>query len=483
MEGKLTSIETLLSDPRVQARKSGPPDPEGTCVVYWMQRAQRGFDNPALDVAIEAANLLRKPIAVFFGLHPGYPNANLRHYTFLIEGIAGIKEAVEKRGACFVFRPFPNHNLIRFCEEVRPSLIVGDENPMRQPEAWRRSAAAKLRVPLWTVDADVIVPSRIFPKEEFAARTLRPKLHRLLPAFLTPLKNPKAAVRWETGRAPETEALDEKELLARLPLDRSAQAVSHYKGGSTVGKKLLKAFLSKGLDRYDADRNQPQLPGLSSMSAYLHYGHLGPHTIALAVRDADAPQAAKDAFLEELIVRRELAINFVLRNPNYDRLEGCNEWGLKTLREHEQDEREHTYTLEEFESAETHDPLWNAAQLEMVVSGKMHGYMRMYWAKKILEWTRTPEEAFDAAVILNDRYELDGRDPNGYTGIAWAIGGKHDRPWPPARPVFGLIRFMNANGCARKFDVKAYIRKIELLSGRAIADASGSGNQPNLFGT
>jgi deoxyribodipyrimidine photo-lyase len=479
----LASFETLLSDPRVLARKSGPADPDGKCVVYWMQRAQRGIDNPALDVAIEAANLLQKPVLVFFGLHPGYPNANLRHYSFLIEGVAGIKAAVERRGALFVFRPFPSHDLIRFCEEVRPSLVIGDENPMREPESWRRSAAAKLRVPLWTVDADVIVPSRFFPKEEFAARTLRPKIHRLLPAFLTPLKNPKAVVKWGTGRVPATETPDEKELLARLPLDRSAEPVNYYKGGSAAGMKLLKAFLNEGLSRYDADRNQPDLPGLSSMSAYLHFGHLGPHTIALAVRDADASPAAKDAFLEELIVRRELSINFVLRNPRYDRLAGCPEWGLKTLREHEQDEREHLYALEEFESAVTHDPLWNAAQLEMVVSGKMHGYMRMYWAKKILEWTRTPEEAFDAAVTLNDRYELDGRDPNGYTGIAWAIGGKHDRPWPPARPVFGLIRYMNDNGCARKFDVKAYIRKIETLSGRAIADESGSAKQPNLFGT
>lgn len=475
------SLETLLADPRVTVRNQATPDPEGTCVVYWMQRAQRGIDNPALDVAIEAANFLKKPVAVFFGLHPGYPNANLRHYAFLIEGIEGIRKAVEKRGAAFVFRPYPNHDLVRFCREVHPAVVVGDENPMREPEGWRRSAAAKLRVPLWTVDADVIVPSKLFPKEEFAARTLRPKLHRLLPAFLTPLKNPKAIIRWETDAAPASEPLDQQELLKRLPLDRSAQPVSHYLGGAAVGMKILKKFLGEGLAQYDSARNLPHLPGVSSLSPYLHFGQIGPHTIALAVQEADAPQAAKDVFLEEMIVRRELAINFVWRNPNYDRLKGCNEWALKTLREHAGDEREHLYTLEEFETAETHDPLWNAAQLEMATTGKMHGYMRMYWAKKILEWSRSPEEAFDVAVLLNDRYELDGRDPNGYTGVAWAIGGKHDRPWPPARPVFGLIRYMNYNGCARKFDVKAYIQKIEMLSGRQIGGRESSARQPDLF--
>jgi deoxyribodipyrimidine photo-lyase len=178
--------------------------------------------------------------------------------------------------------------------------------------------------------------------------------------------------------------------------------------------------------------------------------------------------------LEELIVRRELAINYVARNPNYDRLEGCHEWARKTLGEHLRDEREFLYSESQFENAETHDPLWNAAQMEMVVTGRMHGYLRMYWAKKILEWTRTPDEAFEIAVRLNDRYELDGRDPNGYTGIAWAIGGKHDRPWAPARPVFGMSRYMAASGCARKFDVKAYIRRVEMLAGNRKEDEQGT---------
>jgi deoxyribodipyrimidine photo-lyase len=236
--------------------------------------------------------------------------------------------------------------------------------------------------------------------------------------------------------------------------------------------------VAERLAGYDTRRNQPSVPGTSQLSAYLHFGQLGPHTIALAVRDADAPQAARDAYLEEMIVRRELAINYVARNPRYDSLEGCHDWARKSLREHASDPREFLYSEAEFEAAATHDPLWNAAQKEMVLTGRMHGYLRMYWAKKILEWTRTPEEAFEIAVRLNDRYELDGRDPNGYTGIAWAIGAKHDRPWAPARPVFGMIRYMAASGCARKFDVKAYLRQIEALDGQAV---SGMKSQAALF--
>jgi deoxyribodipyrimidine photo-lyase len=253
-------------------------------------------------------------------------------------------------------------------------------------------------------------------------------------------------------------------LLDELPLDRSAEPAPQFKGGTAEGMRLLRRFINERLANYEATRNQPQIAGTSELSAYLHFGHLGPLTIALAVRDANAPETAKAAFLEELIVRRELAINYVARNPQYDRLAGSPEWGRKTLAEHAADPRPYHYTEAQLEAAETHDPLWNAAQLEMVVTGRMHGYLRMYWAKKILEWTEAPEEAFEIAVRLNDRYELDGRDPNGYAGVAWAIGGKHDRPWGPQRPVFGLIRYMSYEGCARKFDVRAYIERVNKLS-------------------
>jgi deoxyribodipyrimidine photo-lyase len=425
-----------------------------------MQRSQRGIDNPALDLAIDAANELGLPVAVFFGLHPRYPNANLRHYSFLVEGLADTIDAVERRGAAFVFRPYPEHDLIRFCDEIGPSLVVGDENPLRSPEAWRQKAAAKLRVPFWTVDSDVVVPSRLFQKEEYAARTLRPKITPLIEVFLQPSRNPRARFRWSAGHKPSGRILDTSRVLASLPLDRSAEAVSSLKGGTREAIRRLKRFINERLQFYDKLRNSPHIDGTSELSAHLHFGHISPITIALAVRDSDSPEASKTAFLEELIVRRELAINYVARNSNYDRLEGCHGWARATLAERADDRRPYLYTQQQLESADTHDPLWNAAQIEMIRTGRMHGYVRMYWAKKILEWTPSPGEAFDVAVKLNDRYFLDGRDPNGYAGVAWAIGGKHDRPWPPRRPIFGLVRYMSAAGMARKFDVPAYIAKV-----------------------
>jgi deoxyribodipyrimidine photo-lyase len=430
-----------------------------------MQRAQRGLDNPALNVAIDAANALSLPLAVFFGLHPGYPGGNLRHYAFLVEGLEETAARVEERGAAFVFRPYPEHDLIRFCSEVRPALVVGDENPLRVPEGWRRSAAQRLTVPLWTVDADVIVPSRLFDRQEYAARTLRPKIHLLLTEYLIPPGNPRVKARWSRRRKPPSRRIEPARLLRELPLDRGAGPVTGFRGGTSRGLELLDRFLAERLDRYHRERNAPHRDGTSELSAYLHFGHLGPHTIALAVAGARAPVAAKEAYLEELIVRRELAINYVWRNPRYDRLAGCPAWARKTLKEQAADPRPERYTERQLEQAETRDPLWNAAQQEMVLSGRMHGYLRMYWAKKILEWTGSPARAFQIAIRLNDRYQLDGRDPNGYTGVAWAIGGTHDRPWPPRKPILGLIRPMTFNGMRRKFDVEAYIQRVALLGG------------------
>jgi deoxyribodipyrimidine photo-lyase len=455
-------LQALKTHPRVTVRRDAKPYAEGDCVVYWMQRAQRGLDNPALDVAIEAANELQKPLAVFFGLHPQYPNANLRHYTFLVEGLAETARRIAERGAAFVFRPFPKNNLLEFCQEVKACLVVGDENPLREPENWRKSAAEKLHLPFWTVDADVVVPTKLFPKEEYAARTIRPKIHRLLEVFLQPLNSPQA--HYQFKQKPPSEPIDEQKILATLPFDRSVQAVEHFKGGTDEALRRLRRFIQKRLASYHTARNFPHLDGTSSLSAYLHFGHISPLTIALAVKDAAVPQEARDAYLEELIVRRELAINYVARNPHYDSLQGSPNWARQTLAERADDARPQLYSEAQLEAAATADELWNASQLEMLLTGKMHGYLRMYWAKKILEWTQTPAEAFDIAVRLNDKYELDGRDPNGYTGIAWAIGGKHDRPWAPRRPVFGLIRYMSAAGMNRKFDVKAYIEKIKALT-------------------
>ncbi len=456
----MNEIALLAQHPRVTVRRTGTPDSEGTCVIYWMQRAQRAIDNPALDVAIEAGNALRKPIVVFFSLVPFYPNANLRHYHFLAEGFAAIASGLAKRGVGFVLRRYPDHELEKFCSEVRPCLVIGDENPVREPEHWRVAAAEKLRVPFWTVDADVIVPTKLLGKEQYAARTIRPRLRALLPEFLVPLENPKARVTWRHPRNLESLTPDVS-LLIGLEIDRTVSPVATFHGGTGEAHKALSRFVGERLNGYATGRNRPELDQTSQLSPYLHFGHIGPHTVALAVNKSPAPRADREAFLEEMIVRRELAINFVRFNPNYNRLSACEPWALRTLKEHHRDEREHIYSESQLDNAETHDALWNAAQKQMVSGGWMHGYLRMYWAKKVLEWTRSPAEAFAVAVRLNDRYELDGRDPNGYAGIAWAIGGKHDRAWGPERPIYGKVRFMSYQSTSRKFDSKAYIRRVE----------------------
>lgn len=458
-------IDRLRHHPRVTVRTKGPPDPDGACVVYWMQRAQRAVDNPALDTAIELGNALGKPVVVFFGLNPFVERANLRHYAFLVEGLVDIAEGLRRRRVGFVLRRYPQHRLLPFAAEVRPAIVVGDENPLRQTEAWREKVALELRVPLWTVDADTVVPAKVMTHEHYAARTIRPRIHEHLDEFLTaPRDRLAAGVAWRRPRAVATDRPTMR-LLDGLPLDRSVAPAPGFRGGTAAARRLLRHFVTTGLETYDRDRNHPEVDGTSRLSPYLHFGHIGPKEVALAIRDSGGNPPSVAAFLEQLIVRRELAINFVTFNHLYDRLEGCERWARRTLAQHRADPRPVLYRDWQLEAADTGDQLWNAAQAQMIRSGWMHGYMRMYWGKKILEWTPSPEQAFDLAVRLNDRYLLDGRDPNGYANIAWAIGGKHDRPWPP-RPVFGTIRSMTYASTVRKFDAAAYASKAGSASPR-----------------
>lgn len=454
-------LERLSADVRTTVRRAGPPDPDGRCVIYWMQRSQRVLDNPALETAIQVANVLGKPLVVFFAPVPFYPHANYRHYQFLSQGIAVMAEGLKRRGIGFVLRRYPEHHLLKFCEEARPALVVGDENPMREPGQWRNTVAKIIKAPFWTVDADVIVPPKLLAKEQYAAYTARPVIRRLLPEFLRPVGNSRAIVPWKKPARLFSPA-PELDITEGWRIDRSVAPVSQFKGGTDEALKRLKKFLKHHLSGYSASRNKPELDSTSHLSPYLHFGHIGPHTVALAVQKAEAPRRDKEAFLEELIVRRELAINFVRFNPDYDNFRSAPEWAQRSLAEHSRDVRQ-IYGRSRLESAETHDPLWNAAQIQMVHTGWMHNYMRMYWAKKILEWSKTPAQAFETAVFLNDKYELDGRDPNGYAGIAWAIAGKHDRPWFE-RPVFGKVRYMSFNSTSKKFDSRAYIEQMKGLS-------------------
>jgi deoxyribodipyrimidine photo-lyase len=459
----MSEIEQILGDERITVRKPGLPDSEGRCVVYWMQRAQRAAGNPALDVAVRVANLLAKPVVVFLAPVPFYPHANLRHYRFLADGIPDIAEGLAARNVGFVLRAYPDHNLLKFCDEVLPCVVIGDENPMREPEQWRVTVAKKISVPLWTVDADVIVPSKLLLKEQFGARTIRPRIHALLPKFMVRQKNLKARVSWSPP--PRLRSLPATEdFVSGWKLDDSVATIPSWRGGSKEAHRLLREFVRNRLADYPEARNHPEHDGTSRLSPYLHFGHLGPHTVALAVQGSDAPTRAKQAFLEQVIVRRELSVNFVRFNPDYDSFDCLEPWAQRSLAEHSRDPRAVLYSEQQLESGVTHDPLWNAAQKQMVLTGWMHNYLRMYWAKKILEWSPSVPAAYLRAVRLNDRYELDGRDPNGYAGIAWAMVGKHDRAWSD-RPVYGKIRYMSLASTGRKFDSKRYIEQIARLEG------------------
>ncbi|HWF05043.1 MAG TPA: deoxyribodipyrimidine photo-lyase, partial [Candidatus Angelobacter sp.] len=371
----MDELSRLSSDARVTVRRDGAPASDGQCVVYWMQRAKRALDNPALEVAVRAANLLRLPCVIFLAPVPFYPHANLRHYRFLNQGIPAIAAGLKKRGIGFVLRRFPDHHLLKFCEQVKPALVVGDENPMREPEHWREVVTKQLRIPFWTVDADVIVPSKLLMKEQYGAYTARPVIRRLLPEFLKPVGNTRAKAAWKASSDLQSLAPD-VDITEGWKLDRSVAPVNSITGGTDEAVKQLKRFIKYGLAKYPVDRNKPERDGTSRLSAYLHFGHIGPHTVALSVQKSTAPKAAKEAFLEQMIVRRELAINFVRFNPDYDNFESGTPWAHKSLAEHAGDPRK-IYSERQLEDGQTHDPLWNAAQRQMVLTGFMHNYVRM----------------------------------------------------------------------------------------------------------
>ena len=460
------SLAALANDPRVRIRRGGAPDGRGKCVVYWMQRAQRGVDNHAVNLAVHLANALGLPLVVYFAGISNFPHANLRHYVFLNQGLPDIEEELAKRNITFVMRRAPNESHMRLITDVQAAMVIGDENPMREPERWRRSLAKELAVPFWTVDADVVVPSKLIEKAQYGAYTIRPRLYKLLPQYLVPYENPDALHAWKRPRGFMADSVHEDITRGWDNFDRSVGPVAAWKGGTHAALARLELFTKTMLPHYEVPRHKPEADGTSALSPYLHYGHVGPQTIALAVDAAveanPALKPARDSYFNELIAWRELMINFVTYQPNYDNAECAEAWAKKTIAEHARDEREHLYTLEQMEAAQTDDELWNAAQTQMVRHGWMHNYMRMYWGKKILEWTPDAKTAFDYCVHLNDRYFLDGRDPNGYGGIAWAIVGKFDRAWG-SRPIFGKIRYMSGASTGRKFDSKRYIELMHAL--------------------
>lgn len=435
---------------------------KGSYVLYWMQASQRAMYNHALEFSILKANELRKPLVVFFGITDHFPEANLRHYTFMLEGLKEVKSGLQDRGIQMVIRhQSPELGALQMAKKA--SLVVVDRGYLRIQRQWRDYVAKRMEAPLIQVESDVIVPvEEASSKEEYAAATLRPKIYKKLPFFLIPLDEQEPYLSSLSMEFSSFEIEDVEKALSRLQIDRSVKEVTSFRGGIKEALKHFELFLNEKLDDYAELRNDPTRDGLSHMSPYLHFGQISPLYIALKVKQTDSP--GKEAFLEELIVRRELSMNFVFYNKHYDSFEGLPLWVKKTLKTHQKDRRPYLYSLEELEMGETHDPYWNAAHREMVLTGKMHGYMRMYWGKKILEWVKKPEEAYRIALYLNNKYELDGRDPNGFAGVAWCFG-KHDRPWAE-RAIFGTVRYMNDRGLKRKFDADDYVEKIKKIEAK-----------------
>ena len=435
-------------------------EPKGSYILYWMQSAVRTRYNHALEYAIERSNELKKPLIVVFCLDRSYPEATPVHYRFLWEGLQDVNRSLSERGIGFqILSGSPVDIIPRIADDA--CMVVTDQGWIRLQREWRQEVIDTAPCKVVIVETNLIVPVQVAsPKEEWSAGTFRPKITRQLPAFLHPL-TPRHVQVESTDYQPFTEIpVGAEHLFTQEPVtdDTSSQSLP---GGETAADHYLSAFLSGTIDRYEATHNDPTARATSYLSAYLHFGHISPLDIALRVMEHPGP--GTHAFLEQLIVRRELSHNFVWYNPLYDHYEGLPEWTRKTLEKHRTDIREYSYTLADFEQCRTHDTAWNAMQLSMNRTGYLHGYLRMYWGKKILEWTETPEEAYKIALSLNNRYELDGRDPNGYCGVAWCFG-KHDRPWKE-RPVFGTIRFMNEAGLRRKFRLDGWVdRTLELYS-------------------
>jgi deoxyribodipyrimidine photo-lyase len=435
-------------------------------VLYWSQMNRRVSWNHALLYAAELANRARLPLLVYEGLTCSYPYASGRLHTFILEGVPDTEQHLRRLGIGYVFHlrrkwSAPDDILYRLTPDA--AALVTDDYPTFIARRHNAGVPSKLSIPYYAVDSSCIVPMSRMEKREYAAYTIRPKIRKLLAQYLTTA--PPLRVRQEFNhplpdfRTNVTSA-NIAELVASSEIDHSVRPVPAFRGGSVEAQRRLKKFLRKNLSRYSSFHNQPNAQATSLLSAYLHFGHLSSLDVALAVQNyAQAHKLMADEFLEELIVRRELAFNFARFSDNVESFDNLPRWAQATLKKHARNKRDPVYSPDQFKQARTHDRLWNAAQKELLGRGRIHGYYRMYWGKKIIEWSRTPEQALKTMIYLNDRYALDGRDPNGYANILWCFG-LHDRPWVE-RPIFGQVRYMSYQGMRRKTDVDGYIRGIE----------------------
>jgi deoxyribodipyrimidine photo-lyase len=435
---------------------------------------RRVAENHALAYASELANASNLPLLVYEGLTCDYPSANDRLHTFVLEGVPESAAELRRFGAGYFFylrkrRCEPDDLFYRLAAHALS--VVTDDYPVFIAARHNARVPARIGIPYIVVDASCIVPMNRHEKRNYGAYTIRPKIRRELPEYLKPVGMPALKHKWRENLLPPglaglratVKAADVPVLVASCEIDHSVKPSIEYTGGSEAAGRRLDVFLEDRLRRYAKESNQPSKHATSNLSPYLHFGQISALEIALAVRAyAEEHKLMAEEFLEELIVRRELAFNFArFAGDNVNSLEVLPDWCKRTMAKHANDPRPFLYTPEQFEAAATHDDLWNAAQSELLLRGTIHGYYRMYWGKKIVEWSPTYEEALRTMTALHDRYALDGRDPNTYTNILWCFG-LHDRPWGE-RPVFGQLRYMSNDGMRRKTDVAAYIKEVAQL--------------------
>nr|WP_274387654.1 deoxyribodipyrimidine photo-lyase [Salsipaludibacter albus] len=431
-----------------------------------MQAAARTRSNHALEYAVQRANDLDLPLLVVFGLWDDYPSATARSFTFLAEGLADVATNLARRDIGFAVRHGEPLEVALDAASAAASVVV-DRGYLVEARRWRTRLGRHLDVEAVEVDTNLVVPVDVVTdKRQYAARTIRPRIHEHLDDFTVELLTTSVDHAWE-GSTDTIDVGDPARVVADLDCDTDVGPVDRLHGGEEQAAAVLRRFVEERLDGYSDGRNQPADMQVSYLSPYLHFGHLSPLDAVLAARGADAPTADVDDFVEELVVRRELSHNYCWFTDDHDSFSALPDWARTTLAEHRDDDREVTYTRGELVDAATHDRAWNAAQVELRETGYMHNYMRMYWGKQILRWTNTPEYGFRVTREINDRFLLDGRDPNSAVGVAWCYG-LHDRAWQE-RPVFGKVRTMTRSGLERKFDVDAYVALVEELSGVEIA--------------
>uniref|UniRef100_A0A0P4WEL0 Deoxyribodipyrimidine photo-lyase n=1 Tax=Scylla olivacea TaxID=85551 RepID=A0A0P4WEL0_SCYOL len=453
-------LDFKFNKKRVEMLSKADEVPDCDGIVYWMSRDQRVQDNWAMLFAQRLALKYKVSLHVVFCLVPKFLDATIRHYHFMLKGLEEVESECQKLDIPFnLLLGEPVDVLPDFIKNHNIGGLVTDFSPLRVPRRWLKDVkkAIPQNIPMCQVDAHNIVPcKKASDKQEYSAKTIRKKIHDKLPEFLT---NFPPVIKHPYKSKEENEAVDWEAAEKSLEVDQTVKSVEWAVPGTQAGHDTLNEFCLKRLRKYATQRNDPNVNALSNLSPWLHFGQVSAQRCVLEVkRYKKQLKEGVDGFVEEAVVRRELADNYCYYQENYDRIEGAYQWAITTLNNHKKDPRPYLYSLETLMEARTHDELWNSAQIQLVKEGKIHGFMRMYWAKKILEWTASPETALETAIYLNDRFSLDGRDPNGYVGCMWSICGIHDQGWGE-RNVFGKIRYMNYDGCKRKFKIDGYVSR------------------------